>query len=119
MQETKDLQRDIHSKKKGRYTINKYRRCCIATDVIVFQQYNELYSKYNELYSKYNELYSKNKNWIANAIIVLIPPKKCKKTKNVSGRWPSLCCTIIETKIQLLKNLDSAKKRQFSSPWTV
>ena len=101
-----------HSKKKGRYTINKYRRCCIATDVIVFQQYNELYSKYNELYSK-------NKNWIAKTKIVLIPPKKCKKTKNVSGRWPSLCCTIIETKIKLLKNLDSAKKREFSSPWTV
>ena len=82
-----------HSKKKGRYTINKYRRYCIATDVIVFQQYNELYSKYNELYSKYNELYSKNKNWIANAIIVLIPPKKCKKNKKCIGKMaekPSL-----------------------------
>merc|ERR1712074_94943 len=91
---------------------NKYRRYCIATDVIVFQQYNELYSKYNELYSKYNELYSKNKNWIANAIIVLIPPKKCKKTKNVSGRWPSLCCTIIETKIQLLKKFGLCQKKE-------
>ena len=109
-----------HSKKKGRYTINKYRRYCIATDVIVFQQYNELYSKYNELYSKYNELYSKNKNWIANAIIVLIPPKKCKKNKKCIGKMakkPSLFAVqLYKQKYNYQKNLDSAKKRKFSSP---
>ena len=94
----------IHSKKKGRYTINKYRRCCIATDVIVFQQYNELYSKYNELYSK-------NKNWIANAIIVLIPPKKCKKNKKCIGKMaekPGLFA------VQLLK-----QKYNYSKIWTL
>ena len=87
-------------------------RYCISAIQRIVQQIQRIVQQKQKLDSK-------NKNWIANAIIVLIPPKKCKKTKNVSGRWPSLCCTIIETKIQLLKNLDSAKKRQFSSPWTV
>ena len=61
-------------------------RYCISAIQRIVQQIQRIVQQKQKLDSK-------NKNWIANAIIVLIPPKKCKKNKKCIGKMaekPSL-----------------------------
>ena len=54
-------------------------RYCISAIQRIVQQIQRIVKQKQKLDSK-------NKNWIANAIIVLIPPKKCQKNKKCIGK---------------------------------
>jgi len=91
-------------------------RYCISAIQRIVQQIQRIVQQIQRIVQQKQKLDSKCNNCTDS------PEKMQKKQKmyREDGRETgSLCCTIIETKIQLLKNLDSAKKRQFSSPWTV